>query len=106
MIPFPVPLLGEPRRIHGTFAVAFHWQSGALKLSVMVAPVTPADGTETFPACRPREQVCPDWVTLRGLPPIQSIPVRLAKLGLGATEYVTSPVPLPIAPPLTVTQSA
>src|ERR1035437_735364 len=104
MAPVPVPLLGEGKRIHGTFAVALHEQSGALELTVMVAPATPVAATETFLVGTSRAQVSPDWVTLRDLLAIQSVAVRLAELGLGATEYVTSPVPLPTAPLLIVTQ--
>ena len=84
----------------GSQGVETQWNGGAGE--------TGAD-TATFLAGTFKEQVSPDWVTVRNSPAIHSVPVRLTELGLGATEYVTSPVPLPaVLPstvlPLTVTQ--
>src|SRR5437868_1453539 len=59
MAPMPVQLLDELKRIHGTFAMAFHWQSGALRLTAMVPPVTPAAATEIFLVGRSRKQGSP-----------------------------------------------
>src|ERR1017187_10196191 len=100
MLPFPVPLLAEPKRIHFAFVVALHGQSGELKLRGMVAPAKPNAETEKLLAGKVREQVRPAWVTVRNSPAIQSVAERSAEVGLRATEYASCPVPLPAPLPL------
>src|ERR1035438_7386175 len=106
MVPSPVPLLAEPKRIHFAFVVAVHGQSGELKLRGMVAPAKPNAETEKLLAGKVREQVRPAWVTVRNSPAIQSVAERSAELGLRATEYASCPIPLPAPLPLSVIQFA
>jgi hypothetical protein len=47
-------------------------------------------------------QGAPAWVTVKVLPPIVSVPVRVVVVVLAATAYDTVPVPLPDAPALIV----
>ena len=48
----------------------------------------------------------PAWVTVRFCPAAWRMPVRAVLPELAATEYVTVPLPLPVAPLVTVIQSA
>jgi hypothetical protein len=46
------------------------------------------------------------WVTVKGLPPIVSVPVRDVVAVFAATSNVTEPLPLPLAPAVTVIHAA
>src|ERR1017187_262505 len=94
MVPSPVPLLAEPKRIHFAFVVAVHGQSGELNLSGIVAPAKPNGETEKLLAGKVREQLSPAWVTVRNSPAIQSVAERSAELGLRATEYASCAIRL------------
>src|SRR5262249_13022594 len=52
------------------------------------------------PAARPRRHLF--CCTEKVLPPAMMLPERAPFFVVGATEYVTCPVPVPLAPPMTV----
>ena len=58
-VPLPVPVLPPLTKIQGTFADAFQPQSGALEVTLRLAPVRPEAATETLRGDTPREQTTP-----------------------------------------------
>jgi hypothetical protein len=48
--------------------------------------------------------VTPAWLTVNVWPPIVIVPARVVPLGFAAALKLTVPLPLPVAPPVTVSQ--
>ena len=69
-----------------------------------VEPVPPPAGTEPLAAESVNVQAMPGCVTLKLCPAIVSVPVRELVLLLAAALNATVPLPVPLAPPVTVSQ--
>src|SRR5437773_694354 len=85
--------------IHGAFDVAVHAQPDAVS-TWNVCPTAPAVGGVALDGLSWYVQP-PACVTVKVFPPAVIVPTRCGPV-LAATEYVTVPVPVPEAPPVTV----
>src|SRR5262245_41740271 len=101
-LPLPLPLAPETTLIHATDEAAVHAQSRAVLTSNVLAP---PDGSILAPrGSSVAEQLCP-WLTVNVRPPIVSVPLR-AGPSVAPTLKLTVPLPEPLAPSVTVIQSA
>jgi hypothetical protein len=83
------------------FDTAVHAKSGAFAVTVKL-PVPPEAGTLTWDGLIVTEPIIPVCVTVKVWPAIVRVPVRVAVSGFAATEKSTVPLPVPLAPDVTV----
>jgi hypothetical protein len=72
-----------------------------VKLPVPALDVGLADVGETV-----GEQVAPDWFTVNVMPPTDTVPTRDVVAVFAATVYENVPLPVPVAPAVTVIQAS
>jgi len=72
-----------------------------VKLPVPALDVGLADVGETV-----GEQVAPDWLTVNVCPPTDTVPTRDVVAVFAATVYENVPLPVPVAPAVTVIQAS
>jgi hypothetical protein len=102
--PLPLPLAPPVTVSHvEALLVAVHAHpAGAVTLVVLLPP---AAVTERLVGDSENVQLMPAWFAVNVCPPIVSVPVRACVLALAAALKVTTPLPLPLAPPVTVSQA-
>ena len=83
-------------RIHETLLCTVQVQSAALAATVTMLPLSPSADTATLPGLMVSEHWTPVWLMLNTNPAMDSTPVLLADIVLGATEYVTMEFPVPL----------
>ena len=102
-LPLPVPLAPLVIVNHAAFDVAVHEQF-AVTLIVAV-PTSAVRFAEDGEIEKLQVGVAAAWLTVKVWPPIVTVPVR-AGSGLSAAETVTVPLPVPLAPLVTVSHGA
>jgi hypothetical protein len=103
-VPSPDPLAPDVMVSHDADVDAVHAQP--VSVSTLTLPLVAAAGTEAVTGAMAKLQACPAWVTVKVWPAIVIVPVRAEVDGLAVTLYATWPLPLPVAPPVTVIQDA
>jgi hypothetical protein len=98
-VPLPVTVVLEVKVIHDAVVLDVHEQSGPDAVTI-TAREAPARGTVTFDRFSRNVQLVP-CVTVNVCPAMVIVPV-LAFVGFAATVKVTVPLPLPMAPVVTV----
>jgi hypothetical protein len=80
-------------------------QSQPLAAVTLAVAVPPAGGWVAVSGATLKLHVAPLWVTVTVCPATVNVPVRPVVEALDATEYVTVPLPVPLAPAVTVIQA-
>jgi hypothetical protein len=101
-LPVPVPLCPEVTAIHAAWLVAVHAHP-AVVVTTTVGPAPAPEPDDALVGVIAYTQVPAAWFTLKGCPAIVSIPER-AGPAFAATVKPTVPLPLPVAPDVTVIQ--
>jgi hypothetical protein len=102
--PVPVPLAPPVMVIQEALLLASHEQPAAVVTVLLPAPPSASNAWLTGETLY--EQLVPDCVTLKVVPAIVSVPDRFGAAGLAATLKDAVPLPVPLAPPVTVIHEA
>jgi hypothetical protein len=102
-VPLPLPEAPEVTWSQLESLVEVHGHPGSVVTPKL--PLPPPCPTLALDGLIEYEQMKASWLTVNVLPPIVSVPER-AEPELAATEYPTVPLPLPLAPLVTVSQAA
>ena len=103
-VPSPDPLEPDVMVSHDVEVDAVHEQP--VRVSMLTVPLVAAAGTEAVTGAMAKVQAWPACVTVKVWPAIVIVPLLDEVDGLAVTLYATWPLPLPLAPPVTVIQDA
>jgi hypothetical protein len=103
-VPFPVPVAPPVMLSHAALSLAVHVHADAVATDACSVP--PAAAAERLLGVTAYEQARAAWVTEIVCPATVKVPVLCDVFEFAATEYETVPLPLPLAPEVTVIQAA
>lgn len=104
-VPLPLPLTPDVIVSQASLLVAVQLQPAAVVMLLLVELAVAAGLRDVGDTLKVQGGGAPAWVTETVCPAIVSVPVRGEVPGLAAIEKATAPVPLPLAPELTVSQA-
>ena len=100
--PVPEPVAPAVMVIQVTLLTAV--QEQPVVVVTVVDPLAPAAGTDWLEGEIENEHPTPGCVTVNVCPPIVNVPLRCDELVLAAALNPTAPLPLPVAPLVSVSQ--
>ena len=100
--PLPVPLAPKVTVTHASLLVAVQGQPIVVDTATVPAPPDAAIEAEVEPIAALQAPAVPACVTVNVLPATVRVPVRTPP-GFASTLRVTAPLPVPLAPEVTVT---
>ena len=103
-VPLPLPLAPPLMVSQAALLVAAHVQPVAAVTTVLDDPAAEVSVAEVGDT--PKVHAAPSWITETVWPATVNMPLRCDVEGLAVALNVTVPLPLPLAPPLMVSQVA